>query len=253
LNAILKLPNTVGGLGLTFHPTDEDYKNLPEIFWWAIGLVSQTHNKTYRIRQILQSSWQNHTAYEQIKYLAEFKAHMEDYPNMVGVGYPELVEEFKLDFSDYVRNGNFLREKGIIPFPEFFKLLERPHRFYKLIRGQRIKQFNTLETRKRLALTWHNLLKLKEELKVDYDGPRDLAVIKKAAKIASFDWWIKLNELSAAAFVPTKLGTLTEDDYFNYLCDGTITTRDIPMAQHILYNAPKLTLPVEAFAFRDPQ
>jgi hypothetical protein len=246
LTAISKLPVSLGGLGLVYDYKQEDFERLPDIFWWAIKIICSLDKSSFKVRRILSSTFSNPVVQSDLKYLKDFVDQMETYPQMMGKTLKEFVEQFnselvelKLTEPDSIID--FLRERKIISFTEFIKQLNRPFLFYNLMLGKREKYFNSLENRERIKRTWERLEALRAEVKTEVELKNDLRYILTASKIARQDYFVDLNMSSSAAIIATSLGSnLSEDDYFMYLCDGTIELIDIPIKEHILYNAPTL-------------
>jgi len=171
---------------------------------------------------------------------------METFPSMTGSTFQELklkYPEFKGEADEFVE---FLRDRSTVSFTEFFKKLERPFKFYKLLRYGTKFHFNTMENRKRYYRVWGKLEDLhnKTESKTpaEFRIEKTLEIIKRAAKLARYDWFIELNNISTAAYVPVELGHLTDEEYFSAIESGVIQFRDEPFHRHILYNAPDLKI-----------
>jgi hypothetical protein len=256
MTSFIKLPVVLGGLGLVILPTEKDYENLPEIFWWAITTIACNASYNYKVRRILSSGFQNPTQIGNIPFLKDFIDLMEDFPNLSGISFKELKDKYP-DIKDNDILIEKARDDKIIPMREFLELLDRGFKFDKIMRHDTIKQFNTKSNKKRFWEIWDKLEKFKLKVETDKQFTRLTPIIKPvksiktiqdAAKIARNDWFVQL-ELSSSCMIDiVRKEKISDEKYFElmeqeYLVPGSgIVNTDIPLREHILYNVPELRI-----------
>jgi len=271
MSAIAKLPPSLGGMGLAFRPTDDDYQRLPDIYRWAIWHISNGGPASYRVRSILSDTFSNRVVRTKFKYLEEFRAAIEAEPQIRGYTLREVKDRFREDEAmqghDNVEFIHRLKSEGIISFTDFFRLLERPFRFARMIGDVATsKMFNTTPNRVRIAKTWDELESLKKELSseektkffltrfnwVEDNFQPDLVnaeAIKSAARLARYDWFVDLNMPTTYFKGPASEASsgLTEEGYWNaqmkaFQNEDGWEMGESPLRDHILFNAPDLVL-----------
>jgi hypothetical protein len=156
LSAIIRLPPSLGGLGLVLNPQTEDFEHLPDIIWWAIGQILKQTKLSFRIKQHLSSVFTNrYSGFKNPLTVSWIKQAEEDCSTLCE-SYSDVKE--RLDFKG--RWSEFLDEaqkQGYLRFFDFLRLLERPFRFSELLSGRIPSQFNTLSNRERVRRLWNKL------------------------------------------------------------------------------------------------
>jgi hypothetical protein len=162
LTSIMRLPVSLGGLGLVFNPTEVSYKNLPKIWKDALYTLYANSNsrESLEVHKILQSVWSNTETSMSPETLKERDRIIESEST---VTFKEITEEFFKDKKlpgGYLDKVQALEKEGFLPLERYLMYFDRPHRFRNFLRGKPRKQFNTSKYITRCSNAWKKLQSL---------------------------------------------------------------------------------------------